>query len=598
VRDLAIEGRAADAAPFRGGYGASAVTFFFVRDARVDNVHVSGWKGDAFSFQGGRDTTVTNCSSIGAVEKGFHPGSCQQRIIISRCRAEDCGDDGLFFCRYNQQSVMSNNVLSRNRGAMIGGLARAGDMFNVIVNNCGTDNRGGIPVEGGANNVIVDNILVNSGEGVVMPMAGGAYAGLPHQYHVYAGPTRYHVIVGNIFLDDRALAQPLFAVADRPGAAANLVAANRYRFTAAAAEPFAVTGAGSVARDNQPLQGEAVKACPFPAPPPLPQPEQDASQHYDPAAPDCGFQRAIDECAGRGGGTVRLPAGTYKLRRGLVLPSDVTLCGEGVATVLIWEGPGFAVSSVHARNVAVRRLTVRGSALAQPRGGEDTAGVALIGGRGALIEQVMVEASYDGIITNGEDILISGCKTRGCRVGYDLTRSLRARLVESRALDGTHGLRLGATKDALVHSNVFWHMRGKGILADDAAGSLSIIGNVVSSAGEEGIWFRDALAALVRGNVVHNASLRGKGRFAAVALAGGSTGCRVVANRIGDELFDPFQTTAVGESEGADENEIRYNILCPNNWPQQGTLDEMIVRTGAKSVAADNVLEPYPPPKP
>ena len=49
------------------------------------------------------------------------------------------------------------------------------------------------------------------------------------------------------------------------------------------------------------------------------------------------IQAAVDHVARLGGGTVRIKAGTYRLRNAVYLQTGVNLCGEGSATVLIKE---------------------------------------------------------------------------------------------------------------------------------------------------------------------------------------------------------------------------------------------------------------------
>jgi len=590
VRDLVIDGRAGDPAPFNGSFGASAVTFMFVRNVRVDNVHVNGWKGDAFSFQGGRDNLCTNCTVIGATGHGYHPGSCQRRTIIADSKAERCGRDGYYFCRYNQQSVIWGNTFNANKGAMIGGLAKAGDHYNAIVRNQGTGNGLGVPFNQGANDVFVDNLVLDSGGDTLLMLAGGKYEGRPHSYHPYAGPSRYHVIVGNTFHTRSPEAR---IAADEPGAAANIVAANACVLRNPVEQAFAVNGPESIVEANRAVAHAETPEIGGSAPP-LPRPVLDASPWYDPDAPDCGFQKAIDALAKKGGGTVRLPAGLYRMEKGLRLPSNLTLCGEGVATVLLWHGPGWAISADRTADTAVRRLTIRDPEPDPPHG--DTAAIVLVNPRGALIEGVAVEAAYDGISAGGRDVTIVGCRMRGCRVGYSLRRSLRASLSCSHGLECIEGLRLGAAKDAVVTGNIFWFQRRHGIYGQDF-GLAHIVGNVISCSGEEGIRV-DATGVIVRGNVIHNSSLRRRGAHAGILLQGKTTGCRIVANRIGDDLYDPFQTTAVRETEGCDDNLIQYNVCCPENRPRTGALDNVIVTVGGKTVARGNVLAPYPPPKP
>lgn len=66
-----------------------------------------------------------------------------------------------------------------------------------------------------------------------------------------------------------------------------------------------------------------------------------AADYYDPTSPTLGFQRAIDALPEEGG-TVILPAGTFTLRQGLVLRSNVTLRGSDAGTTLVRKTQTFA----------------------------------------------------------------------------------------------------------------------------------------------------------------------------------------------------------------------------------------------------------------
>lgn len=72
----------------------------------------------------------------------------------------------------------------------------------------------------------------------------------------------------------------------------------------------------------------------------------DAAAFLDPKLPDCGFQKAIDLAAEKPeGGIVKLPEGTFALRRGLVLKSRVELVGAGMdKTVLTPARKPFALA--------------------------------------------------------------------------------------------------------------------------------------------------------------------------------------------------------------------------------------------------------------
>jgi polygalacturonase len=54
---------------------------------------------------------------------------------------------------------------------------------------------------------------------------------------------------------------------------------------------------------------------------------------------DRAIQQAIDRVAARGGGTVRIKAGTYTLSNAVRLPSHMTLEGEGNDKTILKKGP-------------------------------------------------------------------------------------------------------------------------------------------------------------------------------------------------------------------------------------------------------------------
>lgn len=63
----------------------------------------------------------------------------------------------------------------------------------------------------------------------------------------------------------------------------------------------------------------------------------DATRYIDQKLPDYGLQKAIEDCYTSGGGTVKIPAGIYKLRRGLLLKNNVNIDGAGIdKTILVY----------------------------------------------------------------------------------------------------------------------------------------------------------------------------------------------------------------------------------------------------------------------
>ncbi len=584
IRDLDIIGRGDDPAPFLGSYGSSGVTFFFCREVRVDNVNIHGWKGDAFSFQGGRENLLTASQALQPREKGFHPGSCQQRMIISRCLADGSGDDAFFFCRYNQLSAMSNNTYLNSKAAMIGGLAKAGDMFNTINRNLGKNNKLGMSMGEGANDVMVDNVAINTGTLPIIEFLGGNYTGAPHLIHSYAGPARYHVVSGNVFVQQSPAPTEGAFITVKDGAGANVIANNQ------GLEPRQIVLETS--SDNLVVGNQKAITLPEnpPRPPvaePLPPLAVDASKFYDPSLPDCGFQKALDQAREKGG-TVRLPAGVYPLSVGLVVSSGVTLSGEGIATRLVWSGSGVAITSKDTSNIGIRRMAITAER-------KDGIGIHLNKVQNVVIEGVnLTGCTVAGLrAEGGSGLLITGCRARQCGTGYDLQNVATAQVVESWALENAQdGLLLSG--GANVDSCVIWFNKRNGIRVDGSdTGKFTLMSSVVSASGEEGVSLTDAPGATVRGNVIHNSSLNEIGKFAAVSLRGKTKDARVVENRIGDEIYDATPRIGVRESDGAVNNIVRFNAIGPSEVPPEKRSERLVVVEGKEKIPPENSFAPF-----
>ena len=79
---------------------------------------------------------------------------------------------------------------------------------------------------------------------------------------------------------------------------------------------------------------------------------------FDPDSNTSGIQEAID-ALGEQGGRVRVPAGEWRLRRSIVLPSRVSLVGDGPATELTIAAPR-ALSLARDARKGIRSVHVRG----------------------------------------------------------------------------------------------------------------------------------------------------------------------------------------------------------------------------------------------
>lgn len=64
----------------------------------------------------------------------------------------------------------------------------------------------------------------------------------------------------------------------------------------------------------------------------------DACKYLNINLPDCGFQKAIDDCSASGGGTVKIPEGVFKITRGLVLKNNVSIEGKGIDKTIFVQG--------------------------------------------------------------------------------------------------------------------------------------------------------------------------------------------------------------------------------------------------------------------
>ena len=593
VRDLEIIGRFDDKLKVHGDYSAAAIVFNDVTRTRICGVTVRGWKGDAFSLQCGENNLITECQAFDAVgrgAKGYHPGSVQNETIISRASAERCEGPGLFFCREVKFSVIGNGVFNNN-GEMIGGFSAVYDHHNVSNRSYGENNKKGVYFGEGANHILLDNTLVNTG-GIPVEFVGDKVMNVkPESPNWWP---RNHVVSGNTIANESDSDMPLILI--RRNTSACVVANNKYKPAGAAIQDDAP--GLNVLGNNLPLEGPPPKPAVPPTPPAMPQRVVDAKDSYDPVKPDAGFQSAIDKAAAEGG-TVRLPAGVYGLKVGLVLPSNVTLCGAGMSTVLLWEGTGPVVRSASSEGIGIRQLSIRQS----PGNSAPGKGIEISKASGVLIESVQVDDIMGpGMeLSQTKDVLISQSLVSQCETGYTISEPSGFTLAESWSRGNrADGLNISnAISDVVIDSSIFAANAGCGIsVASSEDGQLSILSSVVTAAATTGMLLRDCVGSKVRGNIVHRlvpGNQKNPPTTTGIRLEGKSTGVKLTENLV-NICFQAEEGThyfAVEESDQADRNTIQWNVLLSYRGKLKSE-GESVRLNGKKSVLTDNVLEPSP----
>jgi len=593
VRDLEIIGRFDDKLNVHGDYSASAIVFNDVTRTRITGVTVRGWKGDAFSLQCGENNLITECQvfdAVGRGAKGYHPGSVQNETIISRSSAERCEGPGLFFCREVKFSVIGNGVFNNN-GEMIGGFSAVYDHQNVSNRSYGENNRKGIYFGEGSDHVLVGNTLVNTG-GVPIELVGDKVMNVKAESPNWW--PRNHVISGNTIVNPPESAMPLILI--RRNTSACVIANNRYQPAGAAVQDDAP--GLNVLGNNELLKGTPPKPVVPPAPPAMPQPVVEAKNSYDPAQPDGGFQAVIDKAAAKGG-TVMLPAGVYLLKKGLVLPSNVTLSGAGMSTVLLWEGSGPVISSQNSAGIGIRQISIRQS----PENTAVSQGIAISKASGVVIESVIVDdVKGTGMeLSQTKDVLISQSLISQCETGYAISEADGFTLAESWSRGNKQdGLRIvKALREVVIDSSIFSANTGCGIaVASAKGGQLSILSSVVTESGTAGISLRDCVGSTVKGSIIYrNLSDQEKNPTppSGIRLEGNSTGVNLTENLV-TMRFQAAEGThyfAVEESDEAKGNTLQWNILLSIRGKLKSEGDSVRLN-GKNSILKDNILEPSP----
>ncbi len=199
VEDVALENITIDGNPDEtqrlNGCRGGGVFLLMARRARVENVEVRHFNGDAISFQQCVDVIVRGCHVHHNAGGGIHPGSGSVRYWLRRNHAHDNGACGVFYCLRTTHSICEDNRLERNGEAGISIGERDTDHWirnNVIAGNGGYGVEFRAPIAHGGDRARIEGNTLAGNARCVSPPA------LPAEIHMPAG-LRDVLIVGNTF---------------------------------------------------------------------------------------------------------------------------------------------------------------------------------------------------------------------------------------------------------------------------------------------------------------------------------------------------------------------------------------------------------------
>jgi parallel beta-helix repeat protein len=171
VEGFVIDGGGRGGLPIEGCRGAG-IYLLRAHGTRIAGCEIRDFPGDGLSYQQSNDVTVRDTIAVGNAGHGFHPGSGSQRPVMTGCRAEDNGLDGMFICWRVKQGSFEGNAFSGNarNGISIGHK----DTDNLIAGNTIRRNgaegilfRDELPAMAAHRNRVLDNTIEdNQGAGI------------------------------------------------------------------------------------------------------------------------------------------------------------------------------------------------------------------------------------------------------------------------------------------------------------------------------------------------------------------------------------------------------------------------------------------------
>jgi len=113
IANLTIDGNKATNDYINGCRGGG-VYLHKAKDCVVDNVHVTQFNGDSFSWQIAENITVRNSEASYGGGLGFHPGTGSDSSVVENNVSHHNAEDGFFLCWRVQYGVFRKNVSYAN----------------------------------------------------------------------------------------------------------------------------------------------------------------------------------------------------------------------------------------------------------------------------------------------------------------------------------------------------------------------------------------------------------------------------------------------------------------------------------------------------
>jgi parallel beta-helix repeat protein len=149
------------------------------RNCLVEDVKVSEFNGDSFSWQITENITLRGCEASNGRGLGFHPGTGSDHSVVENCSSHDNRGDGIFLCWRVQNGIFRNNTVYANgdNGISIGHQ----DTDNIFENNRVFENahhgvffRDEREANSGHRNTFIKNTIENNG---MKEESGGFFIG-------------------------------------------------------------------------------------------------------------------------------------------------------------------------------------------------------------------------------------------------------------------------------------------------------------------------------------------------------------------------------------------------------------------------------------